>query len=136
MMIMSHKLKTALTAIGATFAMAVGGITLMTLGLPARAAGTAEVTFVEPERFTDAGNTAMDRERALKTLGDHLRKLAARLPDGQTLRVEVLDVDLAGEQRSLSPNATRVMRGNDDWPRLRLRWSLVEAGRALRTGED
>jgi hypothetical protein len=30
-------------------------------------------------------------------LGDHLKRWGRLLPDGQTLKLEVLDVDLAGE---------------------------------------
>ncbi|MBK6786568.1 MAG: DUF3016 domain-containing protein [Betaproteobacteria bacterium] len=95
------------------------------------------MNFIESERYTDVGNTAVARERALNTLDEHLRQLAARLPDGQTLRVEVLDIDLAGAQLSISANAPRVMRGGrGDWPQVRLRWWLLEGGRVLRNGED
>ncbi len=61
---------------------------------------------------------------------------APYVSDGQTLKVDVLDVDLAGEVR---PGArawdVRVLRGSVDWPRITLRWSLEGAGQTSRSGE-
>lgn len=103
-------------------------------------AGTAQVTWVEPERYTDIGRNAVDRERVLATLAEHLEKLAARLPAGQTLQVDVTDVDLAGEVHPYGRWAwddVRVLRGTTDWPRVSLRWTLRGAdGGTLRQGQD
>jgi hypothetical protein len=104
---------------------------------PASSAGLVLVTFVEPQRYTDVGRLVADRERALQVLGAHFEGLAAGLPDGQQLRIEVLDVDLAGElypMRTLEER--RVLLGRADFPRIHLRWALAVAGQAPRAGED
>jgi hypothetical protein len=109
--------------------------TLIALAQPVPVAGRAEVRFVEPEHFRDAGRSPIDRERALATLAAHIEQLARRLPEGQRLRVDVLDVDLAGEPAFRRGNDVRVLRGGADWPQLRLRWSLVQGERTLKSAE-
>jgi hypothetical protein len=117
------------TAASAVLALAASGAAL--------AAGKIEVSFVQPERFTDIGRSHAEQQRALATLQEHMQSLAPQLPDGQTLRLEVLDVDLAGE---LDPTRTgqelRVMRGRADWPRITLRYTLTQDGRTLKSGEE
>lgn len=130
---MSHALRTTLLA--AVVALLSAAV-LVAMARPAHAAGTAEVRFVEPERFSDVGRNPFDREQALAELTAHLTQLASRLPDGQRLRVEVLDIDLAGEQIPRRGNDVRVLRGAADWPQIRLRWTLEQAGTTIRTGED
>ena len=66
------------------------------------------------ERFTDVGFATIDRERTLQSLTQHFEALGRRLPDGQTLRVEVLDVNLAGEVWPRGPSEVRVLRGRAD----------------------
>jgi hypothetical protein len=105
--------------------------------LPARAAGAVEVRFVDLQRYADIGWRTLDRERNLELLRAHFQGLAARLPDGQRLAIEVLDVDLAGEEvpgDRLDP--VRVLRGRADWPRMRLRWQLSGPGAAVRSGDE
>lgn len=121
---------------------AVTALTVLTSGLllaatvPAAAAGKAQVNFIEPQQFTDAGRNGYDRDHALKSLGDYMQSLGARLPDGQTLNVDVTDVDLAGELRPWRGGyEVRVLRGGADWPHLNLRWSLQAEGRTLKSGE-
>lgn len=103
----------------------------------AHAAGVVEVAFVEPERFTDIGRSAADRGRVQATLDSHMQRWASRLADGQTLRIEVLDVDLAGEVRHTgSARELRVLTGRADVPRMTLRYTLKEGDRVLRQGES
>lgn len=106
-------------------------------GLPsAHAAGVVQVSFVNTDQYTDAGWGSRDVERCTTALGDHLKSLAARLPDGQVLKVKVTDVDLAGE---IHPNRSRgeirVLRGRADWPRIDLEFTLEQNGRSLQTGQ-
>ncbi|MFN9764584.1 MAG: DUF3016 domain-containing protein [Pseudomonadota bacterium] len=108
----------------------------LALAPPAQAAGRAEVRYVEPERFSDVGRGALDRERVLAALGAQFERLAARLPDGRTLRVEVLDVDLAGALEPTRGGEVRVLRGTTDAPRITVRWTLLEGERTLRGGVD
>jgi hypothetical protein len=103
---------------------------------PAQAAGTVEVRFVEPERFTDIGFQTLDRERDLQEIAAHLHKLGQRLPEGQTLRIEVLDVDLAGHVWPRGIGELRILRGRADWPAISLRWTLQQGGETLASGEE
>jgi hypothetical protein len=104
--------------------------------LPVQAAGKADVSYLKPEEFRDAGRGVVDRERTMATLTQYLQQLARQLPDGQTLRLEVTDIDLAGEiYPSLRLNDPRVLRGGADWPRLNLRYTLLDASRTLKSGE-
>ncbi len=91
----------------------------------ALAAGKAELSYVKPEKFSDAGRTPTDREETQKALTAWLQKLALDLPDGQVLKVDVLDIDLAGEVRPGRLHEVRVLRGGADWPRIKLRWTLA-----------
>ena len=102
---------------------------------PAEAAGHVAVRFIEPERFTDIGFGSFDRERSLHSLTEVFERLGKKLPDGQTLSLEVLDVDLAGEVWPRIGLEYRVLRGGVDWPRMTLRYTLQAQGRTLQTGE-
>jgi hypothetical protein len=108
-------------------------------GVSSYAAGDVSVSFVNAPRFADAGATPADEERNLQTLAQHLRLLGQRyLPDGQTLNIEVLDVDLAGQVRPSRPSAAdvRIMKGAADWPKLHLRYTLQAHGVTLRSGDE
>lgn len=101
----------------------------------AQAAGQVQVRWINPEQFSDIGRSAIDRERTMKLLDEHLQRLGRQLPDGQTLLIEMLDLDLAGEIEPLGWQPLRVLRGRADWPRLTLRYTLQAAGATLKTGE-
>jgi hypothetical protein len=103
--------------------------------VPALAAGSVQVSYVKPEGFTDVGFATIDRERTLQCLTQHFEALGRRLPDGQTLRVEVLDVNLAGEVWPRGPSEVRVLRGRADWPRMTLRYTVQDGSRIVKTGE-
>ena len=109
---------------------------LLSAALPSGAAGSAQVSYVQPEKFTDVGHGSFDRERTLQSLTQYFHTLGKRLPDGQTLRVEVLDVDLAGEIWPRSPHEVRVLRGRADWPHMTLRYTLLEGDRTVKAGES
>ncbi|MFC0406875.1 DUF3016 domain-containing protein [Roseomonas elaeocarpi] len=105
-------------------------------------AGEASVRFVAPERFTDASINGDHRvgadAPALQELARFIERLAGRgLPAGQTLEVEVTDVDLAGryEPWRIDAQSTRIVT-SATWPRIRLRYRLVEGDRVIRSGED
>jgi len=70
------------------------------LWIPAARAATAEVEFVHPEKFTDAGTPRqyIDRDTNLANIKAHIvKQAAAMLPANEKLIVTVTDVDLAGE---------------------------------------
>lgn len=102
-------------------------------------AGTVDVTFTGSENYADAGDMPHREEANLRTLAGHLKSLGERhLPAGQVLKIEVLDVDLAGETRPwLFPERhVRIARGGADTPSVTLRYSLEADGRVLRSGEE
>lgn len=100
--------------------------------------GEVEVKFIDPDKFADAGRSNRDRERTLQTLGDYLQTLGRELPEGQTLRVEVRDIDLAGNIEPFGwyrSDEVRVLRGRADWPHVYLSYTLQANGRTLKAGE-
>jgi hypothetical protein len=114
--------------------LALAGLLALTAG--AASAGVT-VAFSHPENFLDMPFSPVDRERVLKDLSDHFAQLGARLPPGQDLRVEVLDLDLAGR---LHPNfrgqELRILNGGADWPHMQVRYTLEANGRVIASGED
>ncbi len=100
-------------------------------------AGTVEVNFVQPERYTDAGR-GTDAEATRKTLDQHLQALGlAGLPVEQRLKIDILDIDLAGETRPLLSlsNDVRVLKGRADWPRIHLRYTHSDGAQTLGSGD-
>ena len=101
-------------------------------------AGTVEVQFEQPDRYTDAGSQR-EAVAVQATLRDILQTLGTeRLPASQTLRVAITDVDLAGE---IAPPTrrmqdVRVMGRTTDWPRISLRYSLRDGERVLAEGSE
>ncbi len=98
----------------------------------------ANVTFVQPEKFSDVPFSSSERDRLLNDLHQHFDKLAATLPPGQQLNVEVTDIDLAGQ---VKPNRfrgrdIRVMNGGADWPHMTLSYSVTQDGKVLKSGQD
>lgn len=109
---------------------------LACLAAPALA-GTVEVRFIEPAHFADIGRGSVERERNMETLERHFKQLGKKLPDAQSLQIEVLDVDLAGEVWPTRRfGDLRILRGSTDWPCMTLRWSLAADGKTLRSGKD
>ena len=103
----------------------------------AHATGTVQVDFVEPAKYADAGHGTRDIERTTQALGDYLKSLGKKLPDGQVLSVAVTDIDLAGELRpTRNGNEVRVVRGRADWPSMKMRWTLTQDGRSIKSAED
>jgi len=105
----------------------------------AQAAGSVQVSFVQPEKFSDAEDDRHDSSQNLRELKRYLELQAARhVGDGQTLTIEVLDVDLAGELRFDRRRAAdvRVLLGMADWPRIKLRYTLESAGQPVRRVEQ
>jgi Protein of unknown function (DUF3016) len=115
----------------------VAAVVAVVFSVTAQAAGSVQVNFVKPGQFSDVRDSHMQSERYLELLKDNLT--AAALPylaDGQTLKVEVLDVDLAGEIRhGARPYDVRVLKGGADWPRIQIRYTLEVGGQVQKTGE-
>jgi len=96
----------------------------------------ATVTYVNPDKMTDVPRNKGDRESMEAQLLEHFNQLAARLPAGQNLNVEILDIDLAGDVfPRVAIQDVRVMKGSADWPRMHLRYSIEQDGKVLSSGE-
>jgi Protein of unknown function (DUF3016) len=89
------------------------------------------ITFANPERFTDIGDLEQDPRQTLLDVEAFLRSLGdSYLPPGVTLRIEVLDISLAGRPRwpPRTNSVVRSMSGDADWPRFELRYTLESGG--------
>jgi hypothetical protein len=117
-------------------ALVAAALALLATAGAAQAVGRAEVRYVQPERFSDAGFGAVERERTLEVLSRHFDRLAQRLPDGQVLSIAVTDVDLAGEVDTLALHRIRVMGQLPDAPRMSLKFELRQGSQLLAQGED
>ncbi|HYD81315.1 MAG TPA: DUF3016 domain-containing protein [Paucimonas sp.] len=108
--------------------------------LASASASSASVTisYVQPENFEDLPWSELDKEYVLKDLQRHFAKLGAKLPADRNLKLEIVDVDLAGrmEHRIRFPGEIRVMRGGTDWPRIDLRYTLESNGKVIDQGTD
>jgi hypothetical protein len=131
MPVMNGPLRTAAVAFAVLFLCAAGS-----------AQAGVTVAYDNPANFTDAklyyGFGKKPDKYVLRDLGRHLDKLGARyLPAGQDLKIEVLDIDLAGNFRPVG-RAGENLRILDQgtWPRIKLRYTLEQDGAVLAQGED
>jgi hypothetical protein len=106
----------------------------MLLAASSAVAGPVEVTARPVRGHNDAGTTTWDAQSNLEVLSRYLKRLGQeQLPPGQSLRIELIDVDLAGTDIGMRG---RVITGGADWPRIRLRYTLEVPGQPPRTGEE
>lgn len=100
------------------------------------ASAEAIVTFAHPANMADVPRSAIDRENMEWHFREHFAHLSKQLPAGQNLKVEMLDIDLAGNEfPRVAIRDVRVLKGRADWPRLHLRYTIEQDGQAVRTGE-
>lgn len=112
---------------------------LITGAMAVPAAAAVSVSFTNPERYTDAGTYYGQSETTQRELEQHLKQLGERyLAPGQTLTVEVLDIDLAGRYEPWGRDfyEVRILRGRADFPLMKLRYVLQAEGRVLASGEE
>lgn len=96
-------------------------------------AAKVELKFNKPDKFVDirAGdaNQARYREDVFYNIEKHLNKLAAKLPEDYTLKVEVNDLDLAGDVRFSGGRALRVI-SEPFAPRIAFSYQLLDGNDA------
>lgn len=98
------------------------------------------VSFVKPEKFTDATlqNRFQSYERVTKELSDYLVGLGQRyLPANQRLEIKVTDIDLAGRYepwRNYNPDVRYMV--DVTWPSVSLQYRLLEDGHEIAHGEQ
>ncbi|ANH67876.1 DUF3016 domain-containing protein [Mitsuaria sp. 7] len=111
-------------------------LTTVSLGAIAAAAqAQAEVNFIKPESFSDIGWVGVDRDNAMKQLEDHFKALAARELPGKQLKIDVTDVDLAGEvEPHVRTDRLRILR-SVTIPRMSFTYTLSENGQVLKSGK-
>jgi hypothetical protein len=112
----------------------------------AKADSRVQVEWVNPKKFTDMRERNFSSERFRKhvfaKLEEHLSELAEALPEGQSLKLTVTDVDLAGRVEPgtfsgliATHENIRIMR-DIDIPRMKFAYSLVDAqGKVLKQEE-
>jgi hypothetical protein len=97
------------------------------------------VVFDQPEKYRDGGRLGRD-DAKLKDIETFLQKMGAKyLPAHERLSIEVLDIDLAGEDR-WGPRSngmeTRILIGRADWPSITLRYVLESDTQELARQEE
>jgi hypothetical protein len=113
--------------------LALAGLFLLSAGA---APAAVKVTYNHPENFADMPFSSWDREQMLSMFTDYFNKLAKALPPGQDMDIEVLDIDLAGrEYPGRTGRELRVLRNAADWPRMHLKYSLLQDGAVIKSGD-
>ena len=91
---------------------------------------TVDVAFVNPENYVDSYNQRWEQQSTLDALAQHMKRVGDRyIAPNDTLKIEVLELDLAGWARygGRAPNEVRTVRGGADFPKMRLRYTLQSA---------
>ncbi|MBC3918715.1 DUF3016 domain-containing protein [Undibacterium sp. CY18W] len=106
-------------------------------------AGSARVSWQEPEKFTDIRPTNESKigfqERVIKEFDRMFDDLAKKLPDGYVWDITVTDVDLAGDVRPFFTPMVSEVRVIRDlyWPRMSFRFDLKdEQGKTVASGNE
>ncbi len=102
------------------------------------------INFIAPENYTDVSlsgaHTDRMRDSVLDSLRDYLVSLAKdKLPQGQRLTIDVLDIDMAGRTEPWrTPNLTNTRFIRDIYPpKIKLRYTLQDkAGKTLSEQEE
>lgn len=119
-------------------------ISLLTVLLSVNAiqvhAATVEVTYTEPNKFSDMRPGERHRhafqEEVFYNVNKHLTKLAKKLPEDQTLTIEFIDIDLAGDIRFTGGQLFRVV-SNIYSPRLQFNYQLTDKNKhIIKSGEE
>jgi hypothetical protein len=108
---------------------------LLCAGAAAQAAVT--VNFVKAEDYPDMPLSTADRDDILHNISAYFTRLGTNLPEGTDLRIDVLDLDLAGhlEPSRRGSRDLRILRGGADWPRMTLRYAVESGGKVINSGE-
>lgn len=102
-------------------------------------AGKSEVVWSHYEKYRDidSGRESRQsfRERTFEEFDRHFAKLSQKLPQGQTLKINVTDVDLAGETRKGSINQFRVVK-EIYYPRINFSYEIVNIDSSIITSGE
>jgi len=107
--------------------------------IPNVMAANSEVTWTDYKKYRDidGGNEGRKsfRERTFKNFEKHFAKLASKLPETQTLKIDVTDVDLAGDTHIGGINSTRIVK-EIYFPRLNFSYQLVDGNGKIIKSEE
>ncbi|NQY87531.1 MAG: DUF3016 domain-containing protein [Colwellia sp.] len=107
--------------------------------LPVAYAATSEVVWTDHEKYRDIrpGNEGRKhfRERTFKSFEKHFAKLAENLPAGQLLKINVTDIDLAGDTHFGGINQLRIIKDIYS-PRMNFSYQLVNADGSIVTSDE
>lgn len=113
----------------------LGVVSASFLALAASAHAQADVSFKDPDNFSDLGETHWDRQNAMKQIEEHIKRQADRELAGKQLKIEFTDIDLAGElEPRVAANRVRVLR-TVTIPRMDFTYTLSENGQVLEQGK-
>ena len=94
------------------------------------------VNYLNPDKMTDVPRFETERTSMEIDLREFFEEQAKKMPAGQDLKIDILDIDLAGEVFPRVPvRDVRVTKGSYDFPRIHLRYSIEQDGKVLRSGE-
>ena len=107
--------------------------------VPSVFAGTSEVTWTNPEKYRDIHPGEDHRQkfkaRVFKGFEEHFAKLSSSLPEGQMLKIEVTDIDLAGDVH-VTNRQVRIVK-EIYFPRMKFNYQLVDKdGTELKKGSE
>lgn len=121
------------------FILMVTSLSISILCLPSAFAATSEVTWTGYDKYQDVreGNYTEEgfKDLLTKKLEEHIAELSAKLPKDQTLKMDVTDVNLAGDVRVASMSGTRIMK-NGYPPQMSFSYQLIDAsGKVIKSDE-
>lgn len=115
------------------------GLMLTVFSVPNSNAADAEVTWTNSDKYRDIrsgfDNRKRFKERTFKSFEIHFATLAERLPVGLLLKIDVTDVDLAGDVHFDSNRQIRVVR-DIYFPRLKFSYELFNVDKSIVTSGD
>lgn len=86
------------------------------------------VTWADTDKFADirADYTGVTqyRKHVIYNINKHFKKLVKKLPEGQTLKVTINDIDLAGDIRMFDGRLIRVIKQNNP-PRIAFSYQVL-----------
>lgn len=95
---------------------------------------TVEIKFTDPDKYVDIRsgekNDSSFRENVFYNLEKQLKKLAKDLPEDQLLKLEVTDIDLAGDTLIGGINRIRIVKQMYP-PRIKFNYQLVEKDKSI-----
>ncbi len=102
-------------------------------------AATVEVTWKNPDKYRDVdpgnGSKKRFRESTFKDFEKHFTKLAESLPEDETLKIEVTDIDLAGDTHIGGIKQLRIIKSLY-FPKLTFSYQLIANDKSIVKSES